>query len=606
MGPCTARAAAAVAAAAGILLLGAAPSAAEAEAVPRGMPPAAAAPADAAPPEPGPEPEPPEPEPGPEPEPPPEETPEPDPSPEPSPSPGAPPEPPSGEEGTPEAPAAPEADPCGMFDYGCKVETAFNGWLAGMAAELINMQLISIAVGSLTTPGPVSAIEGSWATALAVANTVYILAVTLGGVLVMANPSVQSTTSMKELLPRLVLGFVAANASWFLCTLAARLTNAVVFALLGETATADNVATSFSRMLTNPSGEAGVLVLLLLVASILVVFFSLAVIVRIVLWLLLVVAAPLALACHVLPQTDGLARLWWRALGGLLIIPLAQALVLRLAVELLLSREEMLGIIDMGDTAASLIDVFLIICCLYVLVRIPFWVFKRVFNYQASPLMRAAQFAASVLVFRNLGKALTAGKKGPDATAAARTPRRGPPPKPGAAARAQSQPPRVPPQPRWHQSALPMDIPKPPPPEPEQRPLPGVDRDIDPAEQKRAARRRRTIQPPLPSGALGQRSRPAWSRQDPIPGLPAPQARQEHLPGMKRLHQQPELFDTTKMRRAAWHPAGAAPRPPARPRGIDAVPYHQQPQPRPVRPRPQPRSRPRPGEPDRPNPRSRR
>jgi hypothetical protein len=41
-------------------------------------------------------------------------------------------------------------------------------------------------------------------------------------------------------------------------------------------------------------------------------------VVRVALLILLVAAAPLALICHALPQTEGLARLWWRATAACL------------------------------------------------------------------------------------------------------------------------------------------------------------------------------------------------------------------------------------------------------------------------------------------------
>src|SRR5690606_8922827 len=326
---------------------------------------------------------------------------------------------------------------------------------------LINMQLLSVAVATLTTPPPYPGVADSWGTSLAVANSLYVLAVTAGGVLVMTNPTVQSSTSAKELLPRLLLGFVAANVSWFLCGVAARLANAAVPALLGHAATPDNAAATIARMLSSRAGGLVVMIILRLVAACLVVFGSLAGLIRIMLWLGLIVAGPLALACHVLPQTEGVARLWWRAVGALLLIPIAQPLVLRRAVELLLSREEMLGLIDLGDTASSLLDVLLVICCLYVLVRIPCWASKRVFNYQASPLLRIAKFAVQMLVFRNIGKALAAGRVGRavQQTAAARTPRRAPAPTP-AAPRPQPQQPGAPRRPRWHQPELPLEVPK--------------------------------------------------------------------------------------------------------------------------------------------------
>ncbi|PSK89959.1 hypothetical protein CLV63_12463 [Murinocardiopsis flavida] len=356
--------------------------------------------------------EPPSPSPGPPPEPPPEEptepAPEPEPSPEPSPSPGPEPTPPPADDGG-EAPDEPaQGEECGMFDYACKVQQAFIGWLASMVADAVNAKLAAVWVEYLHTPEPTPGVESSWSMARVVANALYVLAVTAAGVLVMTHHSVQTSTGLKEVLPRLLLGFVGANASWFLCTMMADFGNAVSLFLLGEAASPEAVAKSIERLLNDPA-EIGTLLVLAVIAVIMQWVLAFAAIVRIMLWLLLSAAAPLALAAHALPQTEGLARLWWRAIGALLLIQVAQAFVLRMAVTIFLSRDGILVVGD-GGIGAAYLDLMMVIACLYVLVRIPFWAFKRVFNYQNSPLVKAAKFAVHVLVLRNIGKAMASAK----------------------------------------------------------------------------------------------------------------------------------------------------------------------------------------------------
>jgi hypothetical protein len=62
--------------------------------------------------------------------------------------------------------------------------------------------------------------------------------------------------------------------------------------------------------------------------------------VRVMLLVLLTSAATLALAGHALPQTDGLARLWWRGLAGVLAIQVAQSLVFAAAVWVFFSSDQ--------------------------------------------------------------------------------------------------------------------------------------------------------------------------------------------------------------------------------------------------------------------------
>lgn len=135
--------------------------------------------------------EPPEPSPGAPPEPPPEQQ-EPEPSPEPSPEPGPEPSPPE------EDPDTPTEEPCGPFDYGCMAEEAFYGWGLSLVTSLIGMKLVDTAVGMLSTPIPAGGIEEGWRVSLAVTNTAYVLVVTIAGVLVMTNPTVQASASLKE------------------------------------------------------------------------------------------------------------------------------------------------------------------------------------------------------------------------------------------------------------------------------------------------------------------------------------------------------------------------------------------------------------------------
>ncbi|PWK28045.1 hypothetical protein [Actinoplanes xinjiangensis] len=51
-------------------------------------------------------------------------------------------------------------------------------------------------------------------------------------------------------------------------------------------------------------------------------------IVRFAIVLVLTAGAPIGSACHALPQTDPVAGPWWRAFGGVLVVPIRQGFVL--------------------------------------------------------------------------------------------------------------------------------------------------------------------------------------------------------------------------------------------------------------------------------------
>ena len=101
-------------------------------------------------------------------------------------------------------------------------------------------------------------------------------------------------------------------------------------------------------------------------------------VIRLAMVILLVVAAPICLVCHALPQTEGLAKLWWRAFAGALGVQVAQSLVLITALRVFLASDgpANLGIASTG----GLVDLLVSACLCWVLVKIPTWVGRVVFS----------------------------------------------------------------------------------------------------------------------------------------------------------------------------------------------------------------------------------
>ncbi|WP_053615095.1 hypothetical protein [Nocardiopsis sp. NRRL B-16309] len=437
---------------------------------------------------------------------------------------------------------APVTDPdeCGLTDVSCRLTVGFYLWVVGLIADLINTTITALVTPALFTPPPTAGIEEAWSTSRTVANALFPLVVVAAGVLLMSYQTVQSSTAVKDLLPRLVLGFVGANASWLLTDMVRELGNGIALSMFDGAATVENLTRTLTRVLSNPIGELLTVVLMMLVAALLWFFFVLAIWIRIILWFLLTAVAPLALACHALPQADGLARMWWRAVAALILVQIGQALVMRIMVAVFLNRDS--GLTPEG--AGSIFDVLLLIACLYVLIRIPFWAFKRVFNYQASPIVSAAKFAVSLVVFRNIGKALSSRQGAQSATRVAAT--RSAQPRPTPSAPTSPAPARPA---RWTQPELPdfsARLPY------RQDPLPGIDRHIDRRSQARLRERRRYYQPEFPR----PRQCPAPQRQqDPLPHWREPAWRQEPLPGARHIPaprprpQQDALFDPPRNRR---------------------------------------------------------
>lgn len=269
---------------------------------------------------------------------------------------------------------------CGLFDVTCHVTSAINGWFKGLVTDALNPVLSLLGRSVLATPsvtGP-GRVRDLWAGAAGIANTIVVLFVLVGGAVVMGHETLQTRYAAKDIAPRIVVGMIAANASLALVGIAVRLANSLSAALLGPGVDPSNATHALAQLVTGPLGSGGIFLILLgLVAAILAVVLLAVYVIRVALLVLLVVVGPLALICHALPQTEGVARLWWRALAGLLAIQVGQAVVLVTSLRVFFTPtgHSVLGLPSSG----GLVDMLVAICLLYVLVRIPGWVSRVVF-----------------------------------------------------------------------------------------------------------------------------------------------------------------------------------------------------------------------------------
>jgi hypothetical protein len=123
-------------------------------------------------------------------------------------------------------------------------------------------------------------------------------------------------------------------------------------------------------------------------------------VVRVALLVLLVVAAPLALACHALPQTEELAQWWWRALAACLGVQIGQSLALITALRVFFQADRA-QVVGLGG--GRLVDLLVAVCLLWLLVRIPAWAGRMVFAGRPSTLVGVAK---SYVVYRLLRRGL--------------------------------------------------------------------------------------------------------------------------------------------------------------------------------------------------------
>ncbi len=86
--------------------------------------------------------------------------------------------------------------------------SAITSWFAGLVTSAVSPLLTLIGQSALSTPQPgsIPAVHTMWATSLAVADACYVLLVLVGGIVVMSHETVQTSYSVKEIAPRIVLG----------------------------------------------------------------------------------------------------------------------------------------------------------------------------------------------------------------------------------------------------------------------------------------------------------------------------------------------------------------------------------------------------------------
>ncbi|WP_372470706.1 conjugal transfer protein TrbL family protein [Nonomuraea aurantiaca] len=280
------------------------------------------------------------------------------------------------------------------FGFGDWITKQINGWFAALAASAIKPLLDVLAVTLLATPDVASSgrVFDLWKTTAAIANAAFLLFATVGAITAMGHQTLQTRYAVKEVLPRLAMAVLAANVSFLICGKLIVGANALSAALLGPDFDAKRAATQIKLLILPPTNSQIFYILLELVAIVLLILLLISFVMRSALVLLLVVAAPMALACHALPHTDGAARFWWRAFTGLLVIQVAQSLTLVLAVRIFFNQDGrfLIGVAPTGQ----LINLVLALCLLIILVRIPSWISRRIFAQRGeSKIMRIVKYA---------------------------------------------------------------------------------------------------------------------------------------------------------------------------------------------------------------------
>lgn len=269
----------------------------------------------------------------------------------------------------------------GLFDITGHIEAAIDDWFRSLVTDALDPVLTLLGHTLLATPNVTaqSRVGQLWRMAEGIADAFLVLFVLAGGAIVMGYETFQTRTALRDVLPRIVVAAVAVNASLGLAGLAITTADSLSAAVLGQGVDAANAAVVLRQLVLGSLASGGIFVVLLGgVVAVLAVVLLATYVVRLALVILLVVAAPICLVCHALPQTEGLAKLWWRAFSGTLAVQVAQSLVLITALRVFLASggPANLGIASTG----GVVDLLVSACLCWVLVKIPGWVSRVVFS----------------------------------------------------------------------------------------------------------------------------------------------------------------------------------------------------------------------------------
>jgi hypothetical protein len=165
------------------------------------------------------------------------------------------------------------------------------------------------------------------------AMAAYGVVVVIGGFMVMSNESIQTTYSAREIVPRLIAGFLLAALSWTLIENMQQINNEIVTAMTtGDNSESDpefdTENADFWTFFQLADGTMSMPVIELLVAILMlvaIIMLFLTMLTRNVVWFLVASFAPIALVCHSLPITEGAAMLWWRLMFACMASSIGQA-----------------------------------------------------------------------------------------------------------------------------------------------------------------------------------------------------------------------------------------------------------------------------------------
>ncbi|GLY67618.1 hypothetical protein [Amycolatopsis taiwanensis] len=265
------------------------------------------------------------------------------------------------------------ADDCGITNPIACITEAIDGFFRSVVTDALNPLLELVGKTLLTTPEPsaLPSVGQLWTQSWQILLAVYVIIVLVAGMIVMGYETLQTRYTIKEIAPRVAIGFLTGTLSLFIATKAIQIANALAQAVMGEGVSPQAAGTALTDMVLGALNGGGLwLIFIGLALAVMIIVLLITFIVRVMLTILLIAAAPIALMWHALPHTEGMAQAWWKAFGGVLTIQIGQSLALVVALRIFFAPG---GFTVFGPTASGLINLLLCLALMWVLIKIPFW-----------------------------------------------------------------------------------------------------------------------------------------------------------------------------------------------------------------------------------------
>ncbi|WP_256258394.1 hypothetical protein [Saccharopolyspora antimicrobica] len=230
-----------------------------------------------------------------------------------------------------------EESSCGITNIPACVADAIEAFFRDLVTPGLNSLLDLLAKSLLVTPqlDQLPVMGQIWGSSQQIVIAVYATLTLAAGIIVMAYESLQTRNSIKEILPRVIVGFLASNLSLFFGGKVIEIGNALSQAILGDQLSPEIAARAMTDTLMHDLNGGSLFVIFIALALIvMLVAVLLTYIVRITLTIILLAGAPLFLMCHALPHTEGIAMWWWKAFAGVIAIQVGQSLALVGAIKL--------------------------------------------------------------------------------------------------------------------------------------------------------------------------------------------------------------------------------------------------------------------------------